>query len=198
MAVTILGSGGTEPVGYRSLVSFVDDFNYSFSEGVTESSRSVSLGGTFTDNGAGIFTDSRGTTYGLRYSADYSGGFVDRSLVDKAYVDDTISTIEHHDINGLGDDDHNQYVLLTGRIGDVLNIDQIDEFTSGEGLTIDGTLIKDNLIYPVSTDNNVNIGTDLSGQIRIVTDGTNALQITDTDIHALRNFYLSTGTYVTG
>jgi hypothetical protein len=33
------------------------------------------------------FTDSRGTTKGIEYAADYSAGFTARSLVDKGYVD---------------------------------------------------------------------------------------------------------------
>lgn len=36
------------------------------------------------------FSDSRATTVGIEYNADYSAGFSTRSLVDKAYVDGTI------------------------------------------------------------------------------------------------------------
>lgn len=38
---------------------------------------------TFTDNRAGL----GGTTHGIKYAANYSSGFVSRSLVDKAYCD---------------------------------------------------------------------------------------------------------------
>ena len=40
-------------------------------------------------SGAFSFTDDRATKVGLQYSADYSAAFTDRSLVDKAYVDNT-------------------------------------------------------------------------------------------------------------
>jgi len=49
----------------------------------------------------------------------------------------------HGNLVGLNEDDHKQYALLDGRTGDVLNIDQINEFTTDAGVTVDGALIKD-------------------------------------------------------
>lgn len=42
-------------------------------------------------NGEFTITDSRSTTSGLEYAADYSAGFTNRTLVDKAYVDGQIA-----------------------------------------------------------------------------------------------------------
>lgn len=52
----------------------------------------------------------------------------------------------HSDLDDLDTDDHTQYALLAGRSGDVLKIDQIDEYTSAVGVTIDGVLLKDSKI----------------------------------------------------
>ena len=43
-------------------------------------------------NNAGAVLTNGITTGGFRYQNDYSSGFVDRSLVDKAYVDNKVST----------------------------------------------------------------------------------------------------------
>jgi hypothetical protein len=48
----------------------------------------VNLAGTSVFN----ITDTRSTTTGLTYDADYSAGFTDRTLVDKAYVDSNTKT----------------------------------------------------------------------------------------------------------
>lgn len=42
---------------------------------------------------------------------------------------------EHTNLAGLNADDHTQYALLAGRVGDVLNIDTISEKTTGTGVT---------------------------------------------------------------
>lgn len=40
-----------------------------------------------------VFTDSRTVKSGIHYAADYSSNFVDRSLVDKAYVDNAVAGV---------------------------------------------------------------------------------------------------------
>ena len=56
-------------------------------------------GGTLTSlkfdeitSGKTLFYDNRATTTGIEYAADYSAGFTNRTLVDKAYVDNAITT----------------------------------------------------------------------------------------------------------
>lgn len=49
------------------------------------------IGSDFTFNSSGAVFTNDSTTDGLKYAADYSAGFVDRSLVDKAYVDNKVS-----------------------------------------------------------------------------------------------------------
>jgi hypothetical protein len=79
-------------------------------------------------------------------STGAGGNFVDwrRSQVS------TVSTpISHDNLTGLTNDDHLQYALLTGRSGDSLKIDQIDEFTSSAGVTIEGVRNENNgIIFP--------------------------------------------------
>lgn len=47
---------------------------------------------TLSSTGDATITDSRSTTTGLEYAADYSADFTDRTLVDKQYVDDAVGT----------------------------------------------------------------------------------------------------------
>ncbi|SRR6266403_1251067 len=42
-------------------------------------------------NGGGLYTDVSGTNGGFKYAADYSSTYTNRSLVDKAYVDNAVS-----------------------------------------------------------------------------------------------------------
>jgi hypothetical protein len=56
---------------------------------------------------------------------------------------DEIWNRDHDTLQNLLNDDHTQYALLSGRSGNVLSIDTINEFTSAAGVTIDGLLIKD-------------------------------------------------------
>lgn len=53
------------------------------------------------DNGDSIITDNGVTAKGLQYAADYSATFVNRSLVDKQYVDNAISTLPTGDVTGV-------------------------------------------------------------------------------------------------
>jgi hypothetical protein len=52
----------------------------------------------------------------------------------------------HGDLADLSADDHAIYALLSGRTGDVLLIDEINEYTTDAGVTIEGVLIKDSEI----------------------------------------------------
>lgn len=58
--------------------------------GLTESGRKVSLGGTLT--GSTIISDSRVVTKGIEYGGNYSSGFSNCSLVTKEYVQAQISS----------------------------------------------------------------------------------------------------------
>jgi len=60
----------------------------------------INNGGSFVMNATdNIFTDSTISQEGIKYAADYSANFVDRSLVDKQYVDNVFSNISA--TNGL-------------------------------------------------------------------------------------------------
>lgn len=50
---------------------------------------------------------------------------------------------DHDELGGLSDDDHSQYALLSGRSGDVLNIDVINEDTEDTGVTIEEVVLKE-------------------------------------------------------
>lgn len=56
---------------------------------------SLTVGDTFdlvlTGTTTAVITDSRATTTGLEYNADYSAEFTDRTLVDKEYVDNAVT-----------------------------------------------------------------------------------------------------------
>lgn len=49
---------------------------------------------TIGNDGDFIVTDNSGDNYGIRYAANYSTGFVDRSLVDKGYVDGLLMGVD--------------------------------------------------------------------------------------------------------
>lgn len=65
----------------------------------------------------------------------------------KKYVNFETSglTNEHGSLDGLGDDDHLQYALLSGRSGDTLNIDTINKYDTSS-VTIEGVNIYNNNI----------------------------------------------------
>ncbi len=56
------------------------------------------------------------------------------------------SIADHGNLTGLRDDDHLQYVKLDGRLGDILKIDTINEYTTDNGVDIEGVKIKDGFI----------------------------------------------------
>jgi hypothetical protein len=73
----------------------------------------------------------------------------------ETYLDYTCSKcrpaygLTHSGFGGLSSDDHLQYALLSGRSGDTLKIDTINEFTSNAGVTIEGVKSKDSgIIFP--------------------------------------------------
>ncbi len=51
--------------------------------------------------------------------------------------------IEHDTLLGLSDDDHPQYALLSGRDGDILNIDTINSFNAINGVDVEDINFKD-------------------------------------------------------
>jgi len=79
----------------------------------------------------------------------YYGTIIDNNdVTTKLYVDTEVAnaevyTYDHSILNNLDDDDHTQYALLSGRSGDTLFIDTINEHTTSAGVTIDNILIKD-------------------------------------------------------
>ena len=83
--------------------------------GLTKTGYDIKLGGTLTEDTTissgsydltidvadfnltfdnGLITDNNGTPVGLKYNADYSTNYTDRSLVDKSYVDVTSSGLD--------------------------------------------------------------------------------------------------------
>ena len=80
-----IGSGGGSLINITTnVITSIPSSGYiSLSSGAV----SLTLNGSSSSNGDGIITDSRGTKKGLIYANDYSSTFVNRSLVDKEYVD---------------------------------------------------------------------------------------------------------------
>ena len=64
--------------------------------------------------------------------------------------------------------DLRQYAFLPGRVGDILKIDEIQEFTSSNGVKIDGIILKD-----------IGINFEVGATTRIFKDGSNNLSFTD-------------------
>jgi hypothetical protein len=91
---------------------------------ISITTNNATTGITITDNGAGV---------GAVYGADYSGSFVDRSLIDKAYVDTcvTASTGAIQANNGLSREGNN--IVLGGSLtGDTCISTCGDNLTIGE------------------------------------------------------------------
>ena len=86
----------------------------------------------------------------LQYHTEYIGRLVFQKSAGTAYsiVNPYTNTVSfgsnnnHSNLTGLDNDDHPQYALLNGRDGDTLKIDNITEFNTGVGTTIDGLLLK--------------------------------------------------------
>jgi len=53
---------------------------------------------------------------------------------------------DHGDLGGLLNDDHAQYALLLGRLGDTLKMDDIVEFTANAGVTVENVVHLDGFI----------------------------------------------------
>ena len=64
--------------------------------------------------------------------------------------------------------DLRHYAFLPGRVGDILKIDEIQEFTSSNGVKIDGIILKD-----------IGINFEVGATTRIFKDGSNNLSFTD-------------------
>jgi hypothetical protein len=84
----------------------------------------------------------------------------------------------HGNISGLGQDDHTQYALLSGRSGDVLKIDAIAEYTGAAGLTIDDVLKVDSIVEK-TTDAGVLIEGSTLEDGNIISDSLNTDSISE-------------------
>ena len=93
------------------------------------------------------------TACGLNEDSSYIADYEDRTLVSKEYADSLITNLEHDQVAGLSDDDHPQYASLTGRTGDTLRIDTITEFTTDNGVTIEGVSLLDGAISGATNTN---------------------------------------------
>ena len=83
-------------------------------------------------NSSGIFYEDNFNYRGIRYAADYSSSFVDRSLVDKGYVDSVAGLIESQllssDVNIDGDETYNIRFGADSSDGSTGNDHRIDNF----------------------------------------------------------------------
>lgn len=87
----------------------------------------------------------------------------------------SVIVTDHGGLDGLSDDDHPQYALLNGRNGNVIKVDDIDEYTAAHGVDVDGVLLKDGDVYTVNG-GVVYLGTDLLNYMRESATG-NKLQL---------------------
>ncbi len=112
--------GGEIPVLFNASCQLVvdsDDFSYTTANnGLHKEGCNVVLGGPLTgatvitvasDTCSLKFTDTAGTKLGIQYSADYSSGFGDNSLITKCFVDGCLSTGLITASNGLTKVDQN-------------------------------------------------------------------------------------------
>jgi hypothetical protein len=148
--------------------------------GVTSLSMSGALSGVTTLGASGLVTLSSdtaplsltGTNAVLNISgANASIGTV-LSRVNKAYFKN-LDIQNRPTINNGEDDvalmsDLRRYALLMGRSGDILKIDELQEFTLNNGVKIDGLIIKD-----------TGINFEAGATTRIFKDGSNNLCFTD-------------------
>lgn len=79
------------------------------------------------------FVDSRSTTRGLEYAADYSADYTDRSLVDKEYVDNAVATVSVTVTQAY----------LTGSTATTVDLDTGTSVTDVDGTNISFTLPAD-------------------------------------------------------
>jgi len=80
---------------------------------------------------------------------------------------------DHSELSGLTTGDpHTQYPLLLGRSGDILKIDELQEFTLDNGITLDSGLIKDGRFFN-STDAAPTLDTELVN-LKYLTDTINS------------------------
>lgn len=104
------------------LLTAGDQFNLTISSTVPS--------GTSPANGDAIITDSRATPRGLQYDSDYAASFTDRSLIDKAYVDDAITAADLNSGSGITIDGGTNEIDLGGNLTQDANV-----VTAGYGVT---------------------------------------------------------------
>ena len=75
------------------------------------------------DSGLAIIQDTRVTTLGLQYAADYSADFTDRSLVDKQYVDDSIAGAAANAVEAFIENSTATTIDLDANVGNVKDVD---------------------------------------------------------------------------
>lgn len=114
-------------------------------------------------NSKASFTDSRSTTKGIEYAADYSSGYTDNSLIVKRDLDTAISSVTGDTYTtGFTYDNNNNFTVslndgtdLTANIsqvsgltvnGDVLVNGNVDIIGSATTINSEQVLIKDNII----------------------------------------------------
>lgn len=118
--------------------------------------------------GTVIFQTSNGYANGVKAKIVLNSegeNFVDWRQSSAAYVSSTPT--DHGNLTNLTlSDHHSQYCLLSGRLNDILKIDEIQEFTTDNGVDIDQTRIKDKTIYLDLNNLNLMI-TENSGNLEI-------------------------------
>ena len=122
-------------------------------------------GGTFVPRGSWVVKDATGDIF-VSSNADFEDiyeagvaitstgasnvGELSQDVTDvaddlAAHMADTANphSTDHGATGGLSDDDHSQYALLNGRSGDTYKVDDITEYTSDNGVTVEGVSLKD-------------------------------------------------------
>jgi hypothetical protein len=138
-----------------------------------------------------IFEDLRATKKGLEYNADYSANFSVRSLVDKAYVDNQVST----KIGAVIED-------TTPQLGGNLDLNGNDINGTGN-VDVTGNVISDvvQLRGGVGTQGEMSWSTD-EETVKLIMDGTTLYMGQDTFVHVRNNtasiITKGTAVYATG
>ncbi len=184
--------GGGVFIGHTGGGVYVDEFDASIGgqlmlldfglQAGGNESISLTLGGL----GNARIIDSRSTTAGLEYNADYSAGFTNRTLVDKGYVDAGKATLVTGITAGAG--------LVGGGAGSTSSYVQLDvELTPNGGLTFStsgdaGTLEVDeaNLAYTTIATNLQGNGLTANSGVLDVNVNADSLEILN-DVVRLKN-----------
>lgn len=75
------------------------------------------------DSGLAIIQDTRGTTLGLQYAADYSAGYTDRSIPDVGYVDAAIAGAAANAVEAFIENSTATTIDLDANVGNVKDVD---------------------------------------------------------------------------